>query len=457
MKKDEKTSKMIVWLLCSLGVFASVIVGTFVVWRVNLSHEVNAKLAAIRSAGLPTSGAELNAYYSAVPDNENAALVMTQAFALLRNYPDSRSNEIDQFQFPNRGQPLTNEQIRLLTGYVEMNAAALEKVSEAVKLPKSRYPIDLTAGYDTQMPHLAELKRLGHVAWFQALLTSDTTNAIACIRSILGMAQTLNDEPVLISQLVRVALIKMATSELEWRLNIDTLDETGLVQLSTAFATAENTNSLACALIGERATAIPYFCMSMAEIERRERAAEQDHEISGPPLPGRQPVFSTVTGFFERDLSYYLNVMDTNIALVSSLSPSNSLIVATDFGNVSQVPRQHYYILSAMMLPSLSNAVIHEVESSASLRLSTAALAIERFRLEHGQLPKNLNELVPQFLPAVPTDPFDGQPLRYHHLDKGYVVYSVGADGHDDGGREKPADWKSSDKTTYDITFTVER
>jgi hypothetical protein len=47
--------------------------------------------------------------------------------------------------------------------------------------------------------------------------------------------------------------------------------------------------------------------------------------------------------------------------------------------------------------------------------------------------------------------------LRYHRLAKGYVIYSIGADGHDDGGREKPADWKPGDKTTYDITFTVER
>ncbi len=72
-------------------------------------------------------------------------------------------------------------------------------------------------------------------------------------------------------------------------------------------------------------------------------------------------------------------------------------------------------------------------------------------------LPENLNELVPQFLPTVLADPFDGQPLRYHRLAKGYVIYSVGQDGHDDGGREKPADWKYSDKTAYDITFTVER
>jgi hypothetical protein len=74
-----------------------------------------------------------------------------------------------------------------------------------------------------------------------------------------------------------------------------------------------------------------------------------------------------------------------------------------------------------------------------------------------GHLPENLNELMPQFLPAVPIDPFDGQPLRCHRLAKGYVIYSVGSDGHDDGGREKPADWKSGDKTTYDITFAVER
>jgi hypothetical protein len=46
----------------------------------------------------------------------------------------------------------------------------------------------------------------------------------------------------------------------------------------------------------------------------------------------------------------------------------------------------------------------------------------------------------------LPLDPFDGQPLRYKKLPKGYVVYSNGEDGKDDGGDEKK-----------DITFTVER
>jgi type II secretory pathway pseudopilin PulG len=98
-----------------------------------------------------------------------------------------------------------------------------------------------------------------------------------------------------------------------------------------------------------------------------------------------------------------------------------------------------------------------EAECSARVRLATTALAIERFRLAQGRLPENLNGLTPQFLSAVPSDPFDGASLRYHRLAKSYVIYSVGRDGHDNGGREQPSDAKSSDKAGYDITFTVER
>ncbi len=58
-------------------------------------------------------------------------------------------------------------------------------------------------------------------------------------------------------------------------------------------------------------------------------------------------------------------------------------------------------------------------------------------------------------LPAVPTDPFDDPPLRYKKLARGSVVYSVGPDSTDGGGKEKPA--TASDSARYDITFTVER
>jgi hypothetical protein len=119
--------------------------------------------------------------------------------------------------------------------------------------------------------------------------------------------------------------------------------------------------------------------------------------------------------------------------------------------------QQAGYILGPGFLNGMRNALPREAETSAQIRLTITALGVERFRLARGRLPVNLNELVPQLLSAVPLDPFDGQPLRYHRLTKGYVIYSIGSNGHDDGGREKPINWKSTDKTSYDITFTVER
>jgi hypothetical protein len=271
------------------------------------------------------------------------------------------------------------------------------------------------------------------------------------------MARTLDAEPVIISKLVRVAMLNIAVMALEHRLNAEGLDEAELTRLTQLFTEAARTNQMANGLIGERAMYIRYFRMSYAEIKKLANAGDENSsEQTGPPLPGPQPFIFRATGFFERDLRFYLQGMETNISLAATF-PKDLVVISNVQERISLTSRQNYYILSSMLLPALRSAIIKEANGLAQVRTAQAALAVERFRLVHGQLPENLNELVPQFLSAVPSDPFDGAPLRYHRLAKGYVIYSVGADGHDDGGREKPADWKSSDKSTYDITFTVER
>jgi hypothetical protein len=76
-----------------------------------------------------------------------------------------------------------------------------------------------------------------------------------------------------------------------------------------------------------------------------------------------------------------------------------------------------------------------ERRSRAELRCAAAALAAERFRRETGRWPADFAELVAaKFLAAVQIDPFDGRPLQFKRLSDGLVIYSVGPDGHDDGG-----------------------
>lgn len=70
-------------------------------------------------------------------------------------------------------------------------------------------------------------------------------------------------------------------------------------------------------------------------------------------------------------------------------------------------------------------------------RLAAAGLAMAMFRADHGAEAKELTALVPQYLPAVLTDPFsaEGAPIRLAG-DEPARVYSVNLDGVDDGGHE---------------------
>lgn len=64
------------------------------------------------------------------------------------------------------------------------------------------------------------------------------------------------------------------------------------------------------------------------------------------------------------------------------------------------------------------------------------ALATELYRLQHNTLPPNLEVLFPKYMNEVPCDPWNnGFPLTIRKLNEtGFIVYSYGDDGSDDGG-----------------------
>lgn len=73
--------------------------------------------------------------------------------------------------------------------------------------------------------------------------------------------------------------------------------------------------------------------------------------------------------------------------------------------------------------------------TQARKRLLLTELALCAYRQEHGGLPESLAELVPDYLPTVLEDPFSGKALIYWRTATGHQLYSVGADGKDDGGQ----------------------
>jgi hypothetical protein len=63
------------------------------------------------------------------------------------------------------------------------------------------------------------------------------------------------------------------------------------------------------------------------------------------------------------------------------------------------------------------------------------AFALAIYHRDHGHYPAKLDDLAPKYLAAVPTDLFSGKALIYRPSEKGYLFYSVGVNGKDEGGR----------------------
>jgi len=130
----------------------------------------------------------------------------------------------------------------------------------------------------------------------------------------------------------------------------------------------------------------------------------------------------TEPGIFERDRAFYLDVMTTNITAASLPFPARLKLGQQ---SPSVVPR--FYMVSRGVMPKISPIFTTEATVIGWLRAAGTALAVERFRGDHGGTrPARLEELAPSYCETVLTDPADGGPLRFEMHETGYVVHSSG-------------------------------
>jgi hypothetical protein len=438
----------------------------FMVWRAWLNYAVKTLLADIHAAGLPMNGVELNDWYPAVPDNENAALVLTQVFTLLKTintHSDERAAEVWKLKdnFPRRAEQLTGEQVELIRWHVETNGPALAKADEALKLPASRYPVDFTRLVNTELPHLAHLANLAYLnqcAATLAVLDGRNGAASAAIATTLAVARTLDNEPCLISQLVRLRCVKQAITTFEIRVNAGVLSPMEITNLFGAFAEVAITNTVARALVGERAMFASFFSLSKQEAAPI-FPPHQDAEVearSKETFPRHRAVTLRAIGYYDLDLRHFLGAMATNILFARRPPPYCLSAVGYSARASEEAKKRNHLVTGAVS--SFGSAVVKEVEAVAYQRMALTCLQIEKFRNASGHLPEELDELDSDFFLSDTTDdPFTGLELNYRRTEVGYVIYSVGRDREDNGGLDEANKKESVDQQSYDLTFVVAR
>ena len=89
-------------------------------------------------------------------------------------------------------------------------------------------------------------------------------------------------------------------------------------------------------------------------------------------------------------------------------------------------------ILAAAIYPAIKSTVEQRCRMECDRSGLRLLIACQRYERRNGRLPAKLDDLVPEFIEAVPKDPFDGQPLRYSAERR--IIWSVGKNLKDDGG-----------------------
>ena len=428
--------------IITAAIFA-VIVLALVGMHLYFRSKTNAELDAIHRAGFPVTLQELSDYYP-VPQGENAAVVYAQAFAkFVGGTPlENKLPVVGMGQLPPRGEPLPDDMKTDISAYLAANAQALELLHKAAAIERCRFDLDFSLGVGIPLHHLAELRHAARLLELQALMKVEGGKPDeAAIADSFGAARALLNEPLLASQLVRMAVNSISASTLERVLSRTTFGDKQLMDLSNAIASQENPEPLMRGMAGERCRGEDIF----NNFSRY--SGELNYE------PGSTALFLWKwSGLKSKDHLTYLRLMDEVVRAAGGSAKGMRELSKDWEQEVQQVPK--YYLLTRLLVPALSSVYKEELKMLAHLRAGRAAIAVERFRAANGRLPDSLDELTPKWLDTVPADPFDDNPIRYRKLAKGFVTYSLGPDLTDAGGRERdPKD----PKAPYNIPFTVAR
>ncbi|MCW5556148.1 MAG: hypothetical protein KIS67_28840 [Verrucomicrobiae bacterium] len=260
----------------------------------------------------------------------------------------------------------------------------------------------------------------------------------------------------------------LARQTSEWLLSQDLLPLAQLRLLQESFRDAVASETPTRLLIADRCIDIARFQHWEEQIipslmwdlwaQMWKQNPDGAHPDGEPPWPTNLVAAMKVDFAKVKDAEFlfYLTEMERLIS-ASRLALPQALQIARNVTATAK-EREHQMqnnqvVAYAPRLISIKAASVSLFASITALRqVAETAMAVEQYRTLHeGRLPTELNALVPTYLAAVPTDPFDGRPLRFRLLTRGYVIYSIGPDGQDNGG-------KDMNSTGYsDITFNVRR
>lgn len=298
--------------------------------------------------------------------------------------------------------------------------------------------------YDTDnpaailLPHLYALKIQARLFQLRASAQAAVGQTAESLKDC-EMAFYLSDaakDPMLISYLLRIAIANIALQPVWEGLAEHKWSDMQLVELQHRLGKYDLLAEYGDAMRGERA-----FNLGALEFQRTHRDVDV---MSGyPDNPGAGSMIFMPSGFYYQN-AVAIARMHQEI-LLPLADPATHRIRRDKFPAETDSLKTisgfyPYKVFAALLLPTLQGSVQKFASAQTKIDQAIIACALERYRLKNGAFPDSLDALKPQFIDSIPNDIINGKPLIYRRKDDGnFLLYSVGWNEKDDGGKIVPA------------------
>jgi hypothetical protein len=401
---------------------------------------------------------ELMAKRAVVPDEQNSGLVLANARQLLppdwptwstaRQKVGPTTEELKEIEKLDAFEKLLwhadppvlwdKAFIKMLRAELQRAVPALAEAHKIIDMRRGRYPLVFARDYiSTLQPHVQDARTLADMLASEATLRAldqDAEGALASCRCIVQVGRSIGDEPLLLSVLERIGIRHVAVTRIEQTLALGKARSTSLAALQRLLEEEEKEPLFLNGLRGARG------CQDalMEGIANGDVGPAQVATLLGGRTSRMEVLIMTRAIQMQRAALLRWNSRAVEIAKLPVQEQSAALLELHASGKSLPLLTRHI----AMAICKMGEAWIH---SQAELRCAITLLAVERYRQDHGRWPTALSELVPEYLQAVPRDPRDGAPVRFRRFADGVMIYSVGADGEDNGGDLDEAPKKGKD------------
>ena len=338
------------------------------------------------------------------------------------------------------------------------NRAMLDSACSAALAGPTGFPLQAKQGSGILLVHLASLKGLSQALAARVVLdlrAEHYSDAWTNLLAVTRLATAWEPEPCEVSHLVRFNLARMAWMTTWQALQAHHWTEQQLSVLQQEWESADFFKGLpetaafsrACAVdtcLRERSSPQPSFSLK----DLLQTALHSPLSLVADVKYRWQRAQYRVRGTYEDEHDLLLFFRDRELELRKAIAAPIWREMRTLPG-VTNTPvfRSKYSFSSTQaLLNTRQIAVAFQREGKGFLgfaaicearrRLVVTAMGLERYRISHGSYPKELRELSPDASGNFALDFMDGKPLRYRlGSPDAFVLYSIGLDCVDDGGK----------------------